>query len=280
VSALAATYAAAAGDDKYTQAVQSAYNIVRDAPGGDVAAAEQAATTLAAGTGDSQPEILDDLNTRPPDFEDARARLSTLLRALQSPVDTSNPAGDQSAVGDVLKMHRYDALHQPPSLFDRFVNWLMDAITRLLSNIPFGAGLGAGRVLIVLAILALAVAIVLVLITRRAGGRRQPAQRHHEAPKASDIFAEADRLAAAGDHTLALRALCAGVAAALGGERTWDVSPLTVREIFSRAASPSSLRPLLAPFEAAYYGGRPVDRDTYATASIAADAYRPKEKAA
>ena len=260
--------------------MQSAYDIVRNARSVDLAAAEQAATTLAAGTGDSQPEILDDLSTRPPNFDDARARLSNLLRALQSPVDTTNPAGDRAAVRDVLNMHRYDALHQPPSLFDRFVSWLMDALTRFLSNIPFGAGIGAGGVLIVLAIIAVAIAIILVLATRRAGGHRSEAQLRYESPRAADLFAEADRLAAAGDHTQALRALCAGVAAALGGERTWDSSPLTVREIFSRASSPSSLRPLLAPFEAAYYGGRPVDKQAYAKASIAADPYRTKEKAA
>ena len=262
------------------QAVQGAYDIVLQARNGDTAAAEQAATTLAAGTGDSQPEILDDLNTRPPNFDDARARLSTLLQSLRSPVDTASPAGDQAAVSAVLKMQRYDALHAPPSLFDRFVNWLTDSITRFLSGIPFGAGIGAGRVLIVLAIIGAAIAIILILVTRRASVRRQSAQLRYEAPGAADLFAEADRLAAAGDHTLALRALCAGVAAALGGERTWDYSPLTVREIFSRAGNPASLRPLLAPFEGAYYGGRPIDRETYAKASIAADPYRTREKVA
>ncbi len=72
----------------------------------------------------------------------------------------------------------------------------------------------------------------------------------------------------------AIRALCAGVAATLAGERTWAGSPLTVREIFQRAPDPASLRPLLLPFEAAVYGGRDVDEHTYQLAAAVAAKFR------
>jgi hypothetical protein len=71
------------------------------------------------------------------------------------------------------------------------------------------------------------------------------------------------------------------VAATLTGERTWEGSPLTVREIFQHAPDPASLRPLLVPFEAAVYGGRDVDEATYQRAvQVAAPFRRPSELAA
>jgi hypothetical protein len=79
----------------------------------------------------------------------------------------------------------------------------------------------------------------------------------------------------------AIRALCAGVAATLAGERTWEGSPLTVREIFQHAPDPATLRPLLVPFEAAVYGGRGVDPATYERAMRVAEPFRrPAELAA
>jgi hypothetical protein len=96
----------------------------------------------------------------------------------------------------------------------------------------------------------------------------------------ADYFADADRLAARGDRVGAIRNLCAGVAATLAGERTWEGSPLTVREIFQRAPEPARLRPLLLPFEAAVYGGRGVDAATYERARQVAAPFRPSAEVA
>ena len=96
----------------------------------------------------------------------------------------------------------------------------------------------------------------------------------------ADYFAEADRLAAKGDRVGAIRALCAGVAATLAGERTWEGSPLTVREIFQRSPDPAHLRPLLLPFEAAVYGGREVDAAAYERAAQVAAPFRQPASAA
>jgi len=96
----------------------------------------------------------------------------------------------------------------------------------------------------------------------------------------ADYFAEADRLSGRGDRVGAIGALCAGVAATLSGERTWEGSPLTVREIFQKAPEPARLRPLLMPFEAAVYGGQGVDVVAYDQAARVAAPFRQPTGAA
>jgi len=123
---------------------------------------------------------------------------------------------------------------------------------------------------------------MVVLVARAARGRfSQGLGAPTDRPRPpADYFAEADRLAAAGDRVGAIRALCAAVAATLAGEGSWAGSPLTVREIFQRAPDYASLRPLLLPFEAAVYGGRDVDKATYERAATVAAAFRVPEQAA
>jgi len=267
----------------YRQAVEDAYNLVRDAAPNDVTSAVRAVSALEAGTGTTQLEILSDLHRRPPDYEDAKARLLSLLAALEQPAGTSDPELAQQRLHDVLAMHRYDALHKPPSPLDRFVQWLHDRFDQLVRLLFGGAGPQAPGWFFYL-VGAVVLAAVAFIVFRSARGRfteglvaSQP-----DGPRApADYFAEADRLAARGDRVGAIRNLCAGVAATLAGERTWEGSPLTVREIFQRAPEPARLRPLLLPFEAAVYGGRDVDAATYERAKqVAAPFRQPAEVAA
>jgi hypothetical protein len=261
----------------YRQAVEDAYNLVRDASPNDVASAGRAVSALEAGAGTTQPEILSDLQRRPPDYEDAKTRLLSLLAALDQPAVTSDPQLAQQRLHDVLAMHRYDALHRPPSALDRFGQWVRDRIAQLL-RLLFGGGGPQAPGWFFYLVGAVVLAVVAVIVFRSARGRfteglmaNQPA-----GPRApADYFAEADRLAARGDRVGAIRNLCAGVAATLAGERTWEGSPLTVREIFQRAPEPARLRPLLLPFEAAVYGGRDVDAATYERARQVAAPFRP-----
>ena len=269
---------------KYRQAVEDTYNLVQSASPNDTAAASHALTVLQAGTGMSQPEIIADLQRRPPSFEDAKLRLSALMNAIDQPANTSDPATAQQRLHDVLAMHRYDALHQPPSLLDRFLQWArdrLDQILRLLFGGTGGSSIAGWFFYLVGAVVLAAVAII---VFRSARGRFSESLVAHQpsGPRApADYFAEADRLAAQGDRVGAIRNLCAGVAATLAGERTWEGSPLTVREIFQRAPDPARLRPLLLPFEAAIYGGREVDAATYARAAqVAAPFRQPAEVAA
>ncbi len=241
VGATALTAAADPVVPPYAEAVQTAYDIIQTASPQDVAPAVAATQVLIEGTGDTQYEIVADLKARPPLYDEARARLSALLAALLQPMTTTDPSLAAQRLHEVMSMSRYDALH-------------------------------------------IAVVAALVFIVVRAsrgrfaetrglptGGPRPPA----------DYFAEADRLASAGDRVGAIRALCAGVAATLAGERTWEGSPLTVREIFMRAQDFSTLRALLLPFEAAVYGGRDVDAATYERAAGVAAAFRqPAQEAA
>ncbi|MHB8588709.1 MAG: hypothetical protein ACYDA0_07640 [Candidatus Dormibacteraceae bacterium] len=261
----------------YRQAVEDAYNLVRAAAPGDTASARNAVSALEAGTGTTQLEILSDLRRQPPDFEDAKARLFALLAALDQPASTSDPLLAQQRLHDVLAMHRFDALHRPPSLLDRFGQWVRNRIDQLL-NLLFGRGGTPVPGWFFYLVGAVVLGAVAVIVFRSARGRftaglmaNQPA-----GPRApADYFAEADRRAARGDRVGAIRNLCAGVAATLAGERTWEGSPLTVREIFQRAPDPGHLRPLLVPFEAAVYGGRDVDAATYERAAQVAAPFRP-----
>jgi hypothetical protein len=278
----------AAADDvspaAYRQAVQDALALSRNALPNDTTTAQQAIKALQAGTGFTQPEILADLERVPPDFEDAIGRLQALLDALDSPADTANPAQAQQRLHDVLAMSRYDDLRRPQSWLDRLRQWFSDRINDLWNLLRGEAGSAPLPNWFYYALGVIVVGVVALLIFNSTRGRfaTGASEGRPTGPRApADYFAEADRLAAAGDRVGAIRALCAGVAATLAGERTWEGSPLTVREIFQHAPDPMSLRPLLGPFEAAIYGGRGVDKATYERAvQVAAPFRQPRELAA
>lgn len=266
----------------YQKAVNDALLLLQSSLPNDTSKAQQVVTVLEAGTGATQREIIADLEANPPDFEDATTRLQALLKALQQPADTSDPTQAQQRLNDVLSMHRYDPLHRPQSWFDRLRQWVNDRINDLLRIFQRqGQPLPIYFFYIVGAIV---VGVLAVLIFSSTRGRftEGSSGASPAGPRApADYFDEADRLAAAGDRVGAIRALCAGVAATLAGERTWEGSPLTVREIFQHAPDPTSLRPLLGPFEAAVYGGRDVNQATYERAlQVAAPFRRPREMAA
>ncbi len=266
------------GTDAYRQAVSDTLTIVEAAKPGDADAARHATQVLTAGTGDSQPEVLLDLRTSPPNFKDASVRLRAVLTEIDNPATTADPSLAQQRLHDVMSMSRYDALHRPPSLWDRFLQWIQDRISDLLRGMAHG--IGPGGVVPAWAVYAIAFAILAAVVVvvfrssrgRFGGGFEAAGLSGPQAP--ADYFAEADRLAAKGDRVGAIRALCAGVAGTLAGERSWEGSPLTVREIFRRAPDPASLDPLLRPFEAAVYGERDVDEATYERAAAVAARFR------
>lgn len=276
--------AEAADPAAFKQAVQDTLTLVAGALPNDTSTAERALAVLEAGTGLTQREIIADLNVAPPDFADAIDRLQALLKALDHAADTADPAQAQQRLRDVMAMHRYDALHQPQTWLDRLRQWFKDRINDLFNIFRREAGSLPLPNWVYYLFGGIVVAIVAALIFSSTRGRfaEGSTARGPSGPRApADYFDEADRLAAAGDRIGAIRALCAGVAATLAGERTWEGSPLTVREIFQHAPDPMSLRPLLVPFEAAVYGGREVDRATYERAlQVAAPFRQPKELAA
>ena len=272
------TGAAGAGStaaDDYTNAVLRTLAYVRLAEKGDEPSLSRAVDALrpvAAG----QPEIQGDLTASPPNLVDADARLLGLLDALRGRADVSDPTRSQAELNRILAMPRYAGLNTPPAWWQRALLWAVQQLARLLNLI------GAGHLVIPpLAFLVAAGSVVIVILAWLARalrsravadrtGRLPPVRR--QAP--ADYFALADRLAAAGDHAAALRALTAGVAAALSGERVWSSSPLTVREIFRGAPAPPTLSPLLQAFEATVYGHHATDAQAYARAAAVAGPFR------
>jgi hypothetical protein len=289
LAVLAVSLAAAGGDGAqaadqaaYAASVDHALQVLRDARGDDRAAASRAADLLEAGTGQSQREILLDLRQSPPDLADARARLAALARADRSPAFVPEPGKARQAVHDILAQPRYSALGQGPTLADR----VRDALLRLLVWVAnaIGTVLGSGAGVLVVAVAAAGLALIGALVARsvRWRGRREArlAGAAGVAAAEDDRFARADRLAAAGDLDGAIRALAGAVAISLGGDRAWEASPLTVRELFAGAAQPAALRPLLVAFEAAVYGRRPPDPEAYRRAAAAAAPFRSRLGAA
>jgi hypothetical protein len=233
---------------------------------------------LATAPGPSQPEILHDLNAYPPNLSDADQRLQALYTALQARVDTSDPERASQQLNSVLSMPRYVGLTSGPSIVER----ILGAIFRAVGSFLGWLGLGNFHPSIPLPILlALTVLIILGIIVwpirgglSRGGRETVPRATPAAARPSVDFFADADRLAAAGDFLGAIQALTGGVTVRISGERAWDRSPFTVRELFARTEHPEVLRPLLRSFEEASYGRRAPDGPMYAQAVEAAQRYR------
>lgn len=280
----AAPPARAADGGSYADAVDHSLQLLRDSRSDDRAAARRAADVLEAGTGQSQREILADLRGDPPDVADARVRLAALSRAARSPAFAPEPGRARAAVRDILSQPRYSGLSQGPSLTDRIRDALLMALVWVLDRIGDVVAGGFGVALIAAAAVGLGLIGFVIFRSVRWRGRAEARARAAAGlggpGGVPDRFDEADRLAAAGDLGGAVRALAGAVAVALGGDRAWEASPLTVRELFAGAPDPTSLRPLLLAFEAAVYGEREPDAETYGRAEAAAAPFRPRARAA
>lgn len=278
VAIAVASPASASQADDYANAIHRALTLVQFAERGDTPSLRQALQVLEQAPGPSQPEILGDLRRVPPNLPDAASRLQALDGALQARVDTPDPDRAAQQLKDVLSMPRYAGLSTGPSLAQRIFATILDAIRNFLKwlgvgNLHFNIPTRLWLALAALVILAIIVWPIRGTLGR--GGREATVRRAPSVARPSaDFFGEADRMAAAGDYQAAVRALAGGVAVKLSGERAWDQSPYTVRELFFRSKDPESLRPLLRSFEEASYGRRPPDHEMYERAAQAAHPYR------
>jgi hypothetical protein len=272
----AAGRAAAAPTPDYVQRLAEARRLVLDAEHGNPSAALQAAHL--ADTGDpANDRLVADLRGQPPNLTDALQQIEVLMKAAQAP-----PPGDSSTAQARLKSILAEPRFQeaPPTLWDRLTGAFFNFLAGVF-NLLFGSG-GSGVLLlieVVVLIAAIAVAAYVGVLLLRGRGtatqresKRRPATEHPA--DAAARFAEADRLAAAGDFGGALLALTGAVATALGGQGAWEASPLTVRELFGRRAVVDPLRPLLIPFEGLAYGRRHPTETVYTDAAAAAAGYR------
>jgi len=270
--------ASASQADDYTNAIHRALTLIQFAERGDTPSIGQALQVLATAPGPSQPEILRDLGVDPPNLADADQRLQALYTALQARVDTPDPERASQQLTSVLSMPRYVGLGSGASIVDRILEWVGNALGKFFRwlglgnlhlNIPLWIWLGFAALVI------LGIIIWPIRGTLSRGGREAVARSTPLAVRPSiDFFAEADRLAAAGDFLGAIQALTGGVTVRISGERAWDRSPFTVRELFQRTEQPELLRPLLRSFEEASYGHRAPDRPMYLQAVEAAQRYR------
>jgi hypothetical protein len=266
---------AATPADEYTGTVLDVLAYVRLAEKGDQPSLPRAIAALQP-IAAAQPEILADLEGSPPDLADADARLSSLLEALRARTDVADPARSRAELDRILAMPRYAGLNAPAPLWQRPLIWALQQLARLLNL------LGVGHLVIPpLAFLIAVGALLIVILAWLARALRDRVHLDRErrpapVPVAAsvDYFALADRRALSGDYSGALRALAAGVARAVSGERVWSHSPLTVREIFRAAPAPSTLSPLLRAFEADVYGHHSTDAHAYARAAAAAERFR------
>jgi hypothetical protein len=275
--AMGAIPAAASPADDYTNAVHRALTLVQFAERGDEPSIQQAVDVLDKGTGSSQPEVLRDLRSVPPDLRDADQRLQTLYNALQSRVDTPDPGRAKQQLQSILSQSRYSGLSAGPSLLDQAMAFIYNLIHDLLSWLV-GSGLGRIPAWIWL-VLGLAAVLGLIIWPIRGGLSRGGREARVGAaalmgPHRVDFFGDADRLAAKNDYVGAIKALAGGVAVRLRGEHAWTKSPFTVRELFQQSDQAAALRPLLRCFEEASYGHRAPDAASYAHAAEAAAPFR------
>jgi hypothetical protein len=276
--ALSGTAAAASPADDYTNAVHRALALVQFAERGDVPSVQQAIDVLVQGTGSSQPEILRDLRTSPPNLGDADQRLQALYATLQARVDTPNPAHASQQLQGILSQSRYSGLSAGPSLLQQIVGFILGRIADFL------AWLGVGKLhlnipLWIWLLIGIAAVIGIIAWPIRGGlsrGGREARVRTTAmmADRRVDFFGNADQLAARNDYAEAIKALAGGVSVNLRGEHAWEHSPFTVRELFQQSDRAEALRPLLLSFEEASYGHRTPDAATYERAAEAAAPFR------
>ena len=255
-------------------AVEQGRSYVKEGLDGRSDAARLALAVLQPAVGDSQPAIIADLRHEPPDYADADLRLAAVAAALGRPGEVADPHQAAADLHRVLHQPRYSALHAQESLWNRFWNWALTQVLSWLSTLPLKPSTFWLGLLAIAALLAAAVTLLIVRTGWTRAGRALETARAVKAERLLDHFAAADAAAAAGDYTAALRSLVAGVATAVSGRPFWERSPLTVRELFRGDQRTEQLRPLLAEFELAVYGRRPVDEATYRRAELLAGSFR------
>jgi hypothetical protein len=275
-ASLLAAAPASAVDQSYVSAIEQARSYVKEGLQGRSDAARQALAVLQPTVGESQPEILVDLHRDPPDYADADLRLAAVAAALGQPGELADPMQAATDLHRVLSQSRYAGLHAQDSLWTRFWNWVLTQFFEWLSSLQLGAvpsSIWFG-LLAIASLLAAAAALLILRTGWTRAGRALEVARAARTERSIDRFAVADAAAARGDYAAALRSLVAGVATAVSGRPYWDQSPLTVRELFRSSGRLEQLRPLLADFELAVYGKRPVDQAAYLRAARLAEPFR------
>ncbi|MEA2645185.1 MAG: hypothetical protein QOE92_268, partial [Chloroflexota bacterium] len=168
LTATAARPVAAADVTAYRAAVRQAAEILRAGPA-DTATARRAAQALRAGTGDSQQQVLADLDSTPPDIADARQRLDALDASLQQPADAPGRDDADRNLKEILAQPRY--AEAGPNLVEQLIDWFLRLLARLFSAASGGSPLFALiEIGIVVGVLLLVGTLVLLRFMRATRG--------------------------------------------------------------------------------------------------------------
>ena len=217
-------------------------------------------------------EVVQFLEAQPPETLAARSRLDTSIAAFEQASNDPNPVTTEQRLRQILAQSRYHPDQGPLAAIARFIGSLVDALVR-----P-GQGLLQAFVLLLLAGMLVLVVVLALPALRHPLVRRRglPPARADGSAGVPEYFATADSLAADGDFGAAVRALAAGTMELISGERSFAISPLTVRETFGHhgAGAMPVLLPLLLAFERSYYGHHDAALADYAAAAAAARTYR------
>lgn len=186
--------------------------------------------------------------------------------------EPADPEAIRRAADEILSGAEY--VEPQPTLADRVLEWIGDLLGRAVDALT-GSGAGGLVGTAVVVLLLGAAGWLLARSLRTPGRRRAPsagagAVHGTEAPSDPAVWAaEAERSAAGGDHRGALRCRHQELVAHLVRDRVVPADP---------ARTPAELRALLAAdrpdlgpdvgdlterFEAAWYGGEPVDASAY-----------------
>ncbi len=225
--------------------------------------------------------VIDDLNSTPPDVDDARIRLHALAGVLAVPPGStcnvdSSPA--RQTLRDVYASPVFANLDQSsqPSLFSRildFLGGLIDAIRRTL-----GTG---GSLLLAAAVIGAALAVAAWRLRRGLGSR--PAHLHDEPAGDSDDpdveWKAATTAAARGDYREAIRRAFRSALLDIALRSTVRVDPAwTTRELLGSLATDGDLLAALAPaagaFDYAWYSGNAIGSDLWQQAKARCEVLR------
>jgi len=225
--------------------------------------------------------VIDDLNSTPPDVDDARTRLQSLAGVLAVPPGSTcnvDSSAARQTLRDVYASPVFANLDQStqPSLFSRILDFLggvIDTIRRTL-----GTG---GSLLLAAAVLAAGLALAALRLRRGLGSR--PAHLRDEPAGDSDDpdveWKAATTAAARRDYREAIRRAFRSALLDIALRSTVRVDPAwTTRELLGSFAADGDLLAALAPaagaFDYAWYSGNAIGSDLWVQAKARCEVLR------
>lgn len=154
------------------------------------------------------------------------------------------------------------------SLFERFIGWITELLQQFfasVSQVPY-----AKWIVLALAILVVAGIVLRLALVRDSEERRARAARRSRAVVGADPWADAERLAAAGNHTEAAHALYRALIETLASRQLLRLHPSKTSGDYARdlrargSAAHADFRQFARRYDRGLFGLRSFDADSYA----------------